>query len=74
MEDMRCTYCGHVGPEPGFIEDSGPHATGFARWISGFVERGAFGGAKRIGKVRWQIDAFRCPNCGHLDLFAIRHA
>lgn len=72
MENMRCTYCEHVGLEPGFIEDNGQYSPGYALWISGFIERGAFGGVKRMGKQRWQVDAFRCPHCGHLALFAIQ--
>ncbi|KAB2347044.1 hypothetical protein F8566_21770 [Actinomadura rudentiformis] len=56
--------------EPGFIEDAGESSKGFARWIAGPLERGAFGGAKRFGKERWQVDAFRCRQCAHLELFA----
>lgn len=67
---MRCTSCGNQGLEAGFIEDSGEGSHGYARWIQGTLERGFFGGAKRLGKQRWQIDAYRCPACGHLDLFA----
>ncbi|WP_326813967.1 MULTISPECIES: hypothetical protein [unclassified Streptomyces] len=67
---FRCTHCGTVGLEPGFVEDAGQHSRGFARWIQGALERGPFGGAKRMGKPAWQIDAYRCPNCAHLELFA----
>ncbi|WP_328886557.1 hypothetical protein [Streptomyces sp. NBC_00316] len=67
---FRCTHCGTVGLEPGFVEDAGQHSRGFARWIQGALERGPFGGAKRMGKPTWQIDAYRCPNCAHLELFA----
>ncbi|MGW0396554.1 hypothetical protein ACWD0E_01685 [Streptomyces sp. NPDC003002] len=68
---MRCTYCGAAGSlEPGFVEDSGESARGYARWIAGPLERGLFGGAKRMGRPRRQIDAYRCQQCGHLELFA----
>lgn len=67
---MKCTQCGTVGLEPGFIEDAGENSRGYARWIAGRLERGVFGGAKRMGRPRWQIDAHRCPTCGHLELFA----
>ncbi|MFI6003230.1 hypothetical protein ACIA98_22920 [Streptomyces sp. NPDC051366] len=70
MSDVRCTYCGTVGLEPGFVEDSGEGSRGYARWIAGPLERGLFGGAKRLGRPRRQIDAYRCPKCGHLELFA----
>ena len=65
-----CTSCGNAALEPGFIEDAGDHSPGYSRWIAGALERGVFGGARRMGKQRWQIDAFRCTMCGHLELFA----
>ncbi|MER5380852.1 hypothetical protein OG788_37105 [Streptomyces sp. NBC_00647] len=70
MNNVRCTQCGTVGLEQGFVEDSGQNAPGFARWIAGPLERGLFGGAKRLGRPRRQIDAYRCPTCAHLELFA----
>lgn len=71
---MTCGQCGATGLEPGFVEDGGEHSRGYARWIAGPLERGIFGGAKRLGRPRWQIDAFRCPQCAHLELFAARPA
>jgi hypothetical protein len=71
---FRCTHCGGVGLEPGFVEDAGQSSRGYARWIQGALERGPFGGAKRMGKPAWQIDAFRCPTCAHIELFAGRRA
>jgi predicted nucleic-acid-binding Zn-ribbon protein len=70
MNDIKCTQCGAVGLEQGFVEDTGEGTRGYARWIAGALERGPFGGAKRMGRSRWQIDAYRCPQCGHLELFA----
>ncbi|MGW5424275.1 hypothetical protein [Streptomyces sp. NPDC003943] len=67
---FRCTHCGTVGLEPGFVEDTGQYSRGYTRWIQGALERGPFGGAKRMGRPSWQIDAFRCPTCSHLELFA----
>ncbi len=67
---LRCTYCGTVGLQPGFIADNAPSGRGDARWIAGTIERGALGGAKRMGRPNHQMDVFRCPNCGHLELFA----
>jgi predicted nucleic-acid-binding Zn-ribbon protein len=65
-----CTHCGDERLDEGFIEDSGQGTSGFARWIAGPLERGPFGGAKRMGRTRRQILAFRCAQCGHLELFA----
>ncbi|MGH3392651.1 MAG: hypothetical protein ACRDOO_27610 [Actinomadura sp.] len=74
MNDLRCSQCGTTGLEPGFVEDSGEGSRGYARWIAGPLERGVLGGAKRMGRPRWQIDAHRCPQCSHLELFAARPA
>jgi predicted RNA-binding Zn-ribbon protein involved in translation (DUF1610 family) len=70
VNNYKCTYCGTVGLMDGFIEDAGESSRGYARWIEGALERGPFGGAKRMGRPRRQIEAFRCPQCGHLELFA----
>ncbi|WP_255950855.1 hypothetical protein [Streptomyces odontomachi] len=70
MNTFKCTQCDTVGLTDGFIEDAGEHSRGYARWIEGALERGVFGGAKRMGRPRWQIEAYRCPKCGHLELFA----
>ncbi|WP_143688622.1 hypothetical protein [Streptomyces barkulensis] len=70
MGTAKCTQCGTTGLEPGFTEDSGDNSRGYARWIAGPLERGVFGGARRVGRPRWWIDAYRCPRCGHLELFA----
>ncbi|WP_340384166.1 hypothetical protein U5640_40205 [Streptomyces sp. SS7] len=68
--EMRCTQCQGFELEPGFVEDSGEHSRGYARWIPGPLQRGIFGGARRLGRPRFQIDAYRCRVCGHLELFA----
>ncbi|WP_246179232.1 hypothetical protein [Actinomadura decatromicini] len=70
MTVVTCTQCGGEDMEPGFVEDTGDHSRGYARWIAGALERGVFGGAKRLGRPRWQIDAWRCRRCGHLELYA----
>ncbi|MBO8190131.1 hypothetical protein ITI46_00120 [Streptomyces oryzae] len=70
MQNITCTHCGAGGLEQGFVEDSGQNARGYSRWIAGPLERGIFGGAKRMGRPARQIDAYRCLECGHLELFA----
>ncbi|MEW2128986.1 hypothetical protein [Streptomyces sp. NPDC005435] len=74
MDNIRCTQCGTVGLEPGFVEDSGQGARGFARWIAGSLQLGPLGNAKRLGRPRRRIDAWRCPACAHLELFAAERA
>jgi hypothetical protein len=70
VNQLRCTHCGTVGLEPGYVEDTGRASFGFTRWVPGFLQRNGFGVAKGSGRPRWQIDAFRCPTCAHLELFA----
>lgn len=74
MSELHCTHCGENALEPGFIMDSGESAKGFARWVEGALERGVFGGAKLMGRPKWEIDAYRCRHCHHLELFAVRPA
>jgi hypothetical protein len=60
-----------VGLEEGFIEEWGQGGGGYTRWISGPIKRGLLG-ARTRGRSRRPIDAFRCPNCRHLELFAFQ--
>jgi hypothetical protein len=69
MRSVKCSQCGTEDLHVGFLEDSGQSAQGATRWIPGPLETGIFGGAKRFGKERYQVDAFRCSQCGHLELF-----
>ena len=75
MAPERCTHCGSQALEPGFIEETGNAGSrGYARWIEGDLQLGVFGGAKRLGRQRWRIAAYRCPLCSHLELFAPERA
>lgn len=69
MADPHCTACQSVALEPGFVEDSGESSRGYSRWIAGRLEKGLFGGAKRMGKAKHAITAYRCTVCGHLELY-----
>lgn len=68
--EPSCSACGAESLEPGFVEDAGESSQGYARWIPGPLERGLFGGARRLGKQRFMIEAHRCARCGFLMLFA----
>ena len=62
-----CIHCeGNL--EPGFIEDAGESSRGNLRWIPGPLEKGVLGGAKRFGKLRVDVHAYRCVSCGRLEL------
>ncbi|GAA1164565.1 hypothetical protein [Nocardioides aquiterrae] len=69
MADRSCTACRSVAVEPGFFEDRGEGSLGYVRWIAGPLQRGIFGGAKRTGKQRHAVGAYRCTVCGHLELY-----
>lgn len=66
----RCGYCDSGPLTRGFVDDTGQGTSGYARWIPGALERGLFGGPKKLGRMRVPIHAFRCESCGHLELFA----
>ncbi|WTD07765.1 hypothetical protein OHA54_00330 [Streptomyces anulatus] len=70
MDNIRCTQCGAVGLTQGFVDESGQGARGFVRWIAGPLQRSRFGFVKKVGRPTYQIDAYRCPTCAHLELFA----
>lgn len=67
---VACTACGSEQFEDGFLEDSGESSRGYIRWIVGPLERGIFGGARRMGKTRMIVTGKRCAVCGHVELFA----
>jgi phage FluMu protein Com len=70
VNQIRCSQCGTVDLEPGFVTDSGQGARGYTQWIAGLLETGTLGFARIRGRRRETVSAFRCPRCGHLELFA----
>ncbi|MFD9355763.1 hypothetical protein [Streptomyces sp. NPDC060031] len=68
MSTITCTHCSATGLEPGFLDEAS-HPTGFTRWIEGDLGIGAFGRMIKE-KKRFRVSATRCPDCGHLELFA----
>jgi hypothetical protein len=69
--NVTCTQCGMAGLQLGYILDLAQGGGLYARWLAGPLELGSMGGVKKLRrKPKWRIDAFRCPQCGHLELFA----
>jgi hypothetical protein len=76
---MKCTACGG-SLEEGFIPDTGTAQTWVAVWIAGAPstskgvwERIRTGGGVSVEGVNARaIDARRCTDCGHLELYATR--
>jgi hypothetical protein len=69
MTDRACSACHATALEDGFLEDRGQGSGGFGRWISGPLELGLLGGAKKAGRPTYAVQAMRCSVCGHLDLW-----
>lgn len=67
MIQLKCTQCD--GPElaEGFLLDRGQG--GDSVWVEGAMETGPLGGTRRFGRAKWQVAAYRCARCGHLELF-----
>ena len=65
-----CSQCGFEQFDEGFLEDMGESSQGYTRWVAGPLERGLLGGARRVGRTRFAVNAFRCRSCGHLAMFA----
>lgn len=72
MPDQTCSRCDGT-LTVGFLEDKGERgaiaASRVLSWIDGGAQKGVFGGAKVLGKTRHDVTAYRCEQCGHLDLF-----
>jgi hypothetical protein len=39
-------------------------------WVEGRPQTSFWSGLKTDGKARYNINALRCVNCGHLELYA----
>ncbi len=69
MQDKNsCSRCGGQ-LHPGFLEDRREGGSQVLAWIPGPIEKGLLGGAKVAFKDRYDVTAFRCNQCGHLDMF-----
>lgn len=70
--EHKCPKCsGEM--EVGFILDRGYNNFLPAEWIAGEPETGWFGGVvKTSNRDRLWTDAWRCKNCGFLELYALR--
>jgi hypothetical protein len=71
MNQLACTSCGHVGLGEGYVSLGGSSVGGFAVWVSGLLQRNAIGGTTSVKRrPKFIVEVFRCPACGHLELFA----
>jgi hypothetical protein len=78
---MQCGSCA-VEMEQGFVPDFGTAATWVAVWLAGVPEKSKStrewlktGGGVGLGEAEAKaIDAWRCPRCARLELYATRAA
>jgi hypothetical protein len=68
MAAKSCSSCGHAELETGFMLNSA--GSGYGRWVRGELEVGILGGARPSGKPQFDVQAYRCTRCSHLELFA----
>lgn len=74
MDAMQCRWCGEGVLELGYLEELGHgNAKRDVAWIAGPVTRSWSGMAKRQGRHRRPVSAYRCPQCSHVELFVARH-
>ncbi|MDX1439295.1 MAG: PF20097 family protein [Rubricoccaceae bacterium] len=64
-----CLRCGGE-MEEGFALDETHGGVKQSRWISGPPRKSIWTGLKLGGKRKLPISAYRCMNCGFLDLYA----
>ena len=70
---LKCSRCATGELVPGFIEDKGVRtnmpASYVLSWVPGLANRTDRGTAEMEGRKRFDVSAYRCQSCGHLDLF-----
>ena len=77
LHEQKCTDCGVVMSEDGFIVDFAHGATIVSRWYPGRPQFSKFfglatGSVKIKQKELIDVTTLRCPNCGLLKSYAIK--
>ena len=66
-----CTHC-TIPMVEGFIADVGHHGlVNVGTWVAGAPEKTALGSAKTNFRDRYLLQAFRCSQCGRVEMFAL---
>jgi hypothetical protein len=71
MTTPTCPTC-EVPMTEGYIPERGQRHHHFASWVEGAPEPTWYGTAKVFDRERYLISAYRCPECGRLEIFANR--
>jgi len=56
--------------EEGFLLDQTHGGRVPLSWIAGDVEKSIWTGTKIKGRARWELTAYRCPQCGLVKSYA----
>ncbi len=66
-----CPKC-HGVMEQGFIPDVGDaNVRQTSKWYEGQPEKSFWVGVKTSGKRQFQVQSYRCENCGYLESYAV---
>jgi predicted nucleic-acid-binding Zn-ribbon protein len=68
-KDLTCIKC-NGEMELGFLRDHVGGASVPGQWIAGAPEQGWSGTAKIRNKTRYEVEVFRCSECGYLEQYA----
>jgi predicted nucleic-acid-binding Zn-ribbon protein len=67
--ELLCPKCKNLMQDGFVLDQQGPNADyAYSQWVEGPVKKKFIGGIET--KVRRAIVAFRCTNCGFLELYA----
>lgn len=70
MPDKQCPQC-EGKMERGFAIGGTPaHVHTDAKWVEGSPRKGIRGGIILGGRRKYAITAYRCTECGYLELYA----
>ena len=67
---LKCPKCSHEMEEGFFLDQPVHRLEGPGHWIAGKPERSSWSGTKTDGRMKFQIHAFRCKQCGFLESYA----
>lgn len=68
--ETRCAVCGGLMKE-GFFLDFTKNTQTPSRWVEGKPDDTVMGFTAFSDRPNYHTTAYRCENCGHLELFAI---
>lgn len=71
--DFICSKC-ESSMEIGIILDHTYGAITQSSWVEGKPEKSIWTGLKTRGKEHYNVQTYRCTNCGYLESYAVEEA